>query len=997
MGRKKKAAAVKSLLFAVVVAIGGVIWFVSEVPAEVWYLVAFAAVAYFGHSIYRSVKGVAVVGLPVPVHPSSSAAPVSPWPSDNATWVPEGHPIAIDGLTIPGGMVYVGTTLNAPNGGIDPALINPKLPIAKTGDFQFRLVDHWPSYSTATPVARRAYLQWLASGRCDPLADNGYVYLFFYGLERRAIVDAQRHAVAKADWPAIGNELRRLLVIYGDDRSFKSHAYGLLKWVDRSIYAQQCGDKLYERPAPPMTREPELPFHLRLALGQASRDQAPLPAEFVLEWVRLAPQIAVSKPMKRVPKMFARLFVEKYIERFGAGMVLPHSNAILKLTYRAASPGMLGEDISLGFGGAPDSGGLVEPLAELQAIVDEVSNELESYLRSREESLRSSSEQKAVQNLTRDSSSYETHAPHSASPTVPAVLPETPFESPVLAGKLPVVAATPEPAPDPAQAAPPQPVPELDASSINTTAPALGLDISAPVGVFDIPVSELDAALKLPYDLRPYETLVPHRAPPTPAKVLLEIPVETPVLVRKPPVVAAAPEPSSEPAQAAPPQAVPELGPSSINTTAPAPGHDEAAPTGVSAIGLPVSVQPRASAAPMPDQSVYAQKNGDKRYERPVTPMTHEPVLPFHLRLALGQAARDQTPLPAEFALEWVKLAPQIVVRKPMQRAPKVFARLFVQKYVERFDVGMVLPRSKTGLELTYRAASAGMLEDIDRGFGGAPDAGDLIEPLAELQAIADDVSNELETYLRYREESLDSLSELKAVHKLTSDLSTCETHAPYRAPPPPVVATTPEPAQAAAPQPVAAPARKVVLDMGKVAALQKDTAQVTARLGDIFADTTSEPVPAPVTAQLKPGLQSVKPALAVKGPPLAPSSTVVLDMSRVTALQMETARVTALLANIFVEETPPPALDQATPAVEAPVEGVLGLDPSHSAFTRTLLSRPAWTRAELFTVALDCNVMLDGALERTNEAALDAFDEALTEGEDPVVVNQEVLEKLLS
>jgi hypothetical protein len=1005
MARKKKAAAVKSLLFAVVVAIGGVIWFVSEVPAEVWYLVAFAAVAYFGHRIYRSVKGVAVVGLPVPVHPSSSAAPVSPWPSDNATWVPEGHPIAIDGLTIPGGMVYVGTTLNAPNGGIDPALINPKLPIAKTGDFQFRLVDHWPSYSTVTPVARRAYLQWLASGRCDPLADNGYVYLFFYGLERRAIVDAHRNAVAKADWPAIGNELRRLLVIYGDDRSFKSHAYGLLKWVDRSIYAQQCGDKLYEQPAPPMTREPELPFHLRLALGQASRDQAPLPAEFVLEWVRLAPQIAVSKPMKRVPKMFARLFMQKYVERFGAGMVLPHSNAVLKLTYRAASPGMLGEDIHLGFGGAPDSGGLIEPLAELQAIVDEVSNELESYLRSREESLRSSSEQEAVQKLTRDSSSYETHAPHSASPTVPAVLPETPFESPVLVGKLPVVAVTPEPAPDPAQAAPPQPVPELDASSINTTAPALGFDISAPVGVFDIPVSELDAALNLPYDLRPDETLVPHRAPPTPAKVLLEIPVETPVLVRKPLVVAAAPEPAPDAAQAAPPQAVPELGASSINTTAPAPGHDEAAPTGVSAIGLPVSVQPRASAAPMPDQSVYAQKNGDKR-----------PVLPFHLRLALGQAARDQTPLPAEFALEWVKLAPQIVVRKPMQRAPKVFARLFVEKYIERFGAGMVLPHSNAILKLTYRAASPGMLgEDISLGFGGAPDSGGLIEPLVELQAIADDVSNELETYLRDREESLDSLSELETAHKRSRE-SSYETHASHRSPPtahkvltatpfespvgvrkPPVVAIAPAPPQAAAPQPVAAPARKVVLDMGKVAALQKDTAQVTARLGEIFADKTSEPVPAPVTAQLKPGLQPVKPTLAVEGPPPAPSSTVVLDMTRVTALQMETARVTALLADIFVEEPPPPTLDQTTPAVEAPVEGVLGLDPSHSAFTRMLLSRPAWTRAELFTVALDCNVMLDGALERTNEAAFDAFDETLTEGADPVVVNQEVLEKLLS
>jgi hypothetical protein len=38
---------------------------------------------------------------------------------------------------------------------------------------------------------------------------------------------------------------------------------------------------------------------------------------------------------------------------------------------------------------------------------------------------------------------------------------------------------------------------------------------------------------------------------------------------------------------------------------------------------------------------------------------------------------------------------------------------------------------------------------------------------------------------------------------------------------------------------------------------------------------------------------------------------------------------------------------------------------------------------------------MLDGALEQINEAAFDAFDAPLCEGDDPVDVNSELLDRL--
>ncbi|WP_260464031.1 tellurite resistance TerB C-terminal domain-containing protein [Burkholderia sp. Bp8963] len=133
-------------------------------------------------------------------------------------------------------------------------------------------------------------------------------------------------------------------------------------------------------------------------------------------------------------------------------------------------------------------------------------------------------------------------------------------------------------------------------------------------------------------------------------------------------------------------------------------------------------------------------------------------------------------------------------------------------------------------------------------------------------------------------------------------------------------------------------------------------------------------------------------------------SAGLALDPARIAALQKETARVSAMLADVFVEEQPvvqPPVVQ--TEVVEAeergedaqPVGNVIGLDEAHSMFLRTLVSRASWSRAELSSVALDLELMLDGAIEQVNEAALDHWDEPVTDGDDPVEVNQELAQRL--
>ena len=126
------------------------------------------------------------------------------------------------------------------------------------------------------------------------------------------------------------------------------------------------------------------------------------------------------------------------------------------------------------------------------------------------------------------------------------------------------------------------------------------------------------------------------------------------------------------------------------------------------------------------------------------------------------------------------------------------------------------------------------------------------------------------------------------------------------------------------------------------------------------------------------------------------------LDPARIAALQQDTAKVSALLAGIFKDDEPA-AVSAAEAQVRAEVDlepsvvptGLLGLDELHSALARMLLSRPQWTRAELLDVAADLDLMLDGALERINEASFDAHDLSFTEGDDPIDVNAEILEKI--
>ena len=137
------------------------------------------------------------------VRPSGEAA---------AIWHGPGRPLTVNGHDLRDGMVYTGTAAGH-WGHFDDCVINPSLAISPR---QAGPLDYWPSYTRIGPEGRNAYLGWLSTGRKEPGIDIGYVFLFFYGLERRLILDSP----PEAEVSALLDELRRLRGLYGEHHSF---------------------------------------------------------------------------------------------------------------------------------------------------------------------------------------------------------------------------------------------------------------------------------------------------------------------------------------------------------------------------------------------------------------------------------------------------------------------------------------------------------------------------------------------------------------------------------------------------------------------------------------------------------------------------------------------------------------------------------------------------------------------------------------------------------
>ena len=297
-------------------------------------------------------------------------------------WLPPRTDVVIHGRSIRGGLIYVGSGLpsGAPSYGssIEPALLDPRLPCGAPGSGHMADLPYWPQYATLTPPHRAALLDWLASGRADPNVDLGTVFVYFYGLERRLLIDGIRDRIP-AVWqeaPYIITEIKRLQGIYGDSGSFRMYSRQLLLWA-QVLFAGTVEfttdlDLTFQESDPAVT----------VALGQLAATSAPLPWHVALRWYLASEDRRLRTPATRCWSLFLKLFELRYRAKFGEGLVVKENKSRLRMHYTPASPGLSGlrEGLQLPVD-LPDVTKLTRPVRQVAEVVEACQSALEPYSR----------------------------------------------------------------------------------------------------------------------------------------------------------------------------------------------------------------------------------------------------------------------------------------------------------------------------------------------------------------------------------------------------------------------------------------------------------------------------------------------------------------------------------------------------------------------------------------------------------------------------------------
>lgn len=306
---------------------------------------------------------------------ATQAAPSAGRSSRLQGWVPRGEVVSIHGREI-SGLVYVGTPpfVNASGYGEKcRAYIDPSLPVACDGnDVDGRGMPYWPGYSSIAPECRATYLDWLAAGAQDGSYNPGYMFLYFYGLERRFFVDDS----STDERREILAEVRQLAIAFTDNRSAQRYLGEFIDFAVAETTTVEAIEPVFDN------QGWDVPLSVKLAIGARLERGENLGADWVLSWFLCHPEKDLRTSGRRCRDEVAALFRLRFANRFPQGLKVNKPRKSLQVSYQAASrefdrsvnPTLNGRPI-------PDISGLRKPIEIAQEIADEVMDDLEKFSR----------------------------------------------------------------------------------------------------------------------------------------------------------------------------------------------------------------------------------------------------------------------------------------------------------------------------------------------------------------------------------------------------------------------------------------------------------------------------------------------------------------------------------------------------------------------------------------------------------------------------------------
>lgn len=289
-------------------------------------------------------------------------------------WISPGEQVQIAGVKINGGLVYVGSVAN--NWDYQyrrqtAHIINPALSAAAfAGDVTAASMSYWPHYGEISPAARRAYLQWHATGRRDPRFGIGHIFLFFYGLEHRLFVEK-----SLSDARVIEQEVRELVAVYGSNQSFRGYARKFLAAVHVLKFEGPISPEL----SSDLLQTYELPADFRLGLSRRLNDGR-ISGDWLLAWYLQSPEKSLRTPAKRCFEEFKSLFLLRFAAQYPTGLRVKKSVKKLKIEYQLAS-GAGTVDLPTNSDDLSEPGGLTAPIKVAAALAAECCEALDNYSR----------------------------------------------------------------------------------------------------------------------------------------------------------------------------------------------------------------------------------------------------------------------------------------------------------------------------------------------------------------------------------------------------------------------------------------------------------------------------------------------------------------------------------------------------------------------------------------------------------------------------------------
>lgn len=241
-----------------------------------------------------------------------------------------GERAEVAGRRLDGALVYVAASTAV----IDASTIVLPLPVGRGENAN--PLPYWPSYYEASPDQRARYLDWQASGRSDGDIEPGYMFLAFYGFERRVLVEG-------LDRDLIAAEIRRMLSILGRrDTSFAAYGMSLLAFLALGQMKTLDERRLDEAVGRFAGSSADA---LAVLLAWHAERARPLPSLHAATVAASMEGASRGVVAERAAAEIVDLFGIRYRDRCGDGLVPVAAKRSTTLEYRPASPTLVRSDV----------------------------------------------------------------------------------------------------------------------------------------------------------------------------------------------------------------------------------------------------------------------------------------------------------------------------------------------------------------------------------------------------------------------------------------------------------------------------------------------------------------------------------------------------------------------------------------------------------------------------------------------------------------------------